>query len=107
MSNIYYDQVKSLGFERMDYNDNVVFKKSGQHPFHMSKRLPGRIVIYWYSESYSCEMLRLDKKDNVLNRQKLEYINLLLGILDFFGFKEDVQKYSNYMSASFVQPADV
>lgn len=107
MSEIFYDQVRALGFERMDYTDNVVFKKCGHHPFHMSKELPGRLVIYWYSESYSCELLRLDKKQNILSSKKVESINLLLYILEFFGFEEDVEKYCKYMNTSFVQPAHV
>ena len=107
MAKIFYDQVNALGFDRMDYTDNVVFKKCGHHPFHMTKELPGRLVVYWYSESYSCELLRLDKKQNILGSKKVESINLLLDILEFYGFKDDVQKYIQYMNTSYVKPADV
>lgn len=89
-SDIYYYQVEALGFERMDYTDAVVFRLTGQHPFHMSKKLPGRLQIYWISEDKHCELLRLDKKQNILSKVIIKDIDILCTILHFFGFEEDI-----------------
>jgi hypothetical protein len=90
-SKIYYHEVEDLGFHRIDYTDAVVFRKTGHHPFHMSKELPGRLVIYWMSEERNCELLRLDKKQNILGKVIIKDLELLCAILHFYGFGEDVK----------------
>lgn len=91
MNDIYYHHVESLGFQRMDYNDSVVFRNTGHHPFHMNKELPGRLVIYWQSEEKNCELLRLDKKQNILGKVIIKDLQLLCAVLHFYGFGEDVE----------------
>jgi len=91
MGNINYHQVESFGFKRVDYNDNVVYRESGHHPFHMTKNLPGRLVIYWIADDRHCEMLRVDKQDNILGKKIIEEVSELIQELVFFGFAEDVK----------------
>lgn len=91
MADIHYSDVEALGFERMDYHDMVVYRKTGHHPFHMTKNLPGRLVIYWMSEDRNCELLRLDKKQNILGKVIIKDLELLCAVLHFYGFAEDVK----------------
>lgn len=91
MLNIDYHHVEALGFKRKDYHDRVVFNKTGHHHFHMSKKLPGRLKIFWMSEDKNCELLRLDKKQNILAKVIIKDLDLLCSILHFYGFEEDLK----------------
>jgi len=90
---IYYEQIKELGFERYDYHDNVVWKKTGHHPFHMTKKADKNVVIYWYSSEDPLEVLRLDKEENVKGRLSIQSMKQLIDLLIFYGFREEVKAF--------------
>jgi len=60
---------------------------------HMTKNLPGKIVIYWITGEQHCEILRLDKQENIIGKEIIETVGELLRVLIFFGFRSDVEEF--------------
>ena len=40
-----YKEYIDLGFNRVDYNDEVVFRKEGHHPFVLTKEITDKMSI--------------------------------------------------------------
>lgn len=60
-----YSEYMSLKFMREDYEDNVVYKCTGYHPFSLRKEINNRMYIYVSSEDLSAPYLMI-----ITNKEK-------------------------------------
>lgn len=60
-----YSEYISLKFIREDYEDNVVYKCTGYHPFSLIKKINNRMYIYVSSEDLSIPYLMI-----ITNKEK-------------------------------------
>ena len=85
MRNINYQDLIDLGFKRTDYNDNVVFKETGYHPFILSKKLSKGISLEYKQDSGNVIMQRLDEEQRVKGHIRCDDISEVKMYITFFG----------------------
>jgi len=79
-----YQTVIDLGFEREQMEDDVLFKQNGYQWFLVTKKLTKRIIAEWSCESKTVQLVRYDKKDNVLGRLDVNSVYELEKYIEFF-----------------------
>ena len=85
--NFLYQELIDLGFERENINDSVFEDQHGYECFYVTKHLTKYIVLDWDSTTQKIELVRYDKKDNVLNRWKDMEKDLALKLIEFYAEK--------------------
>lgn len=81
---IKYSDIMSLGFKEEECNDSVYFNEYGYQYCITTINLTKRIYIDWEKSTRLCEMVRTDKKNNILSRMPINDLDQLKTIVDFF-----------------------
>lgn len=65
-----YSEYIALGFLREDYQDTVVFRETGYHPFYLKKEINDRMVVYAESQELDKPVLMIytDKENERVER---------------------------------------
>lgn len=93
---IHYKVIMDLGFIETEQTDNVYFNEHGFAYCIVKLKLKKQIAIYWSKETQLCEMVRSDKKGNVLGRFEIETLLELRKLIYFFSDKKsDDEEFSH------------
>jgi len=87
---IKYIDVMDLGFKRIDENDTVFLKKYGFDWFIVEKKISKSLYLSWDCVERTVQLIRIDKKSNILAKMNIQNLKILRSIIDFFSAtKED------------------
>jgi len=81
---INYSDVIELGFKRQDMDDQVFFNQNGYSWFLVTKKLTKGIVAEWDCEKKTVELVKYNKKSDVLGRLQITSLKDLIDLIDFF-----------------------
>lgn len=84
MEEFNYADLMNLGFERKNMSDSVFLDQHGYEWFLVELQLTTAIRCEWDCETRFLEIVRYDKKGNVLNRTAINSIEDLKLIIDVF-----------------------
>lgn len=83
-----YKVIKDLRFEETESHDEVFFNKYGYPYTIYTKQLTKRVYVDWDQVKRTCEMVRVDKEENILNRLKIDGEDTLKQLVEFFTTKQ-------------------
>lgn len=64
-----YENLIKLGFKREDQHDNVIFQRTGHHPFYLIYKIAKGVEYYVHDDNLDkIELIISDKEANVLAR---------------------------------------
>ena len=85
MSDFNYQDLIDLGFIRNDYEDSVVYKETGYHPFYLRKKLAKRIFIDYLSGEIQVSLIRIDDQNNIVGKIQTDEKTQIIQWIKFFG----------------------
>ena len=81
---INYSDIKALGFTEEFAHDQVYFNQYGYEYAIIQKKLTKKIYLDWEKETRLCRMVRQDDECNILGTFKIEDLDQLKSIINFF-----------------------
>jgi hypothetical protein len=81
---IHYKVIKDLKFNEIESYDEVFYKEYGYPYTIYEKKLTKNVYVEWDQPTRTCEMIRIDKECNILNRLKIQDEDTLIQLVEFF-----------------------
>lgn len=85
---IHYKEVMDLGFDE-ETDDDQVYENEYGYPYKIiTKKLTKRISIDWDQVTGFCEVIRCNKEEEIIARERIIDIVMLKRIVSFFCVKD-------------------
>lgn len=81
---IKYTEIMNLGFEEEIQSDPVYFDEHGFDWAIITKHLTKKIFLNWEKENQLCQIIRVDKDNNIKKKQAIRNLAHLKSVIDFF-----------------------
>ncbi len=91
---INYSDIIDLGFDTEQVDDKVYYNKYGFQYEIITFKINSKIYIDWSKETRLCQIVRVNKDQDIKNRKPIKNLEDLETIIDFF--KNDNYKPAIY-----------
>ena len=87
-TDIYYDDVMSLKFKRIDSRDSVFFNQYGFEWFIVEKKLNKRTYLDWNCVTNKVQLVRTDKEGYIIGKVNIRTLSQLKEVITFYKNKK-------------------